>query len=508
MEEKIEIPKEVSKKEKWFHIFTYFCLALALVSTVTYMIYAILTSNSVMNQIISIISVIILAIFSVLYVIVGMFAENKKVKIFLIIGSLLLSFYSITQIIIGITTPQDLVLDFTGKDIKEVVAWAEERDILVEQEFQNSDTVPQYKIISQSVKAGTSTKKLKTIKVIISDGADTSVSTEVTNMVGWDLDTVIAFIDENHLTNVTINFEFSDTIAKDKIISQDVIREIKRNEPVTLVSSLGKESELKSVTIDNLVGLDTFHASVYCGRNYLNCSIQYAYSGDKEEGIVLKQSIKKWEVVSPKDKTELVLTVARKNEITVPDLTKMSATEVTTWATNNRLKIEFSEEYDDSIKSGNVISSNYVKGNIIQVGDTVKVVLSKGQLYMIKFTTVDEFTEWADEHGVIYSIDYQYSDSIDSGKLISSSHKEKQLIKNTDTVTLVISQGGNTIVPNLVGMTKSEATDSCSKAKIICKFVYIDDNTEYNIVTKQSMRSGSNVPVNTTVTVTLGEKEA
>jgi len=503
MDDKNEFIDEVNKKEKIFQIFTYFCLALSLVSTITYMIYAIITSSNILNQIFSIISVIILAIFSVLYVVMGMFAKSKRVKIFLIIGSLLLSFYSIFQIIIGITSPKDLVLDFTGKDIKEVVTWAEERDILIEQEFKNSDTVPQYKIISQDVKAGTPTKKLDKIKVVVSDGVDTSVSTEVTSMIGWDLDDVLTFIDENHLTNVTINFEFSNTIKKDKIISQDIISEIKRNEPITLISSLGKEIELKNVTLDNLVGLDTFHALVYCGRHHLNCTTEYAYSEDKEENIILKQSIKKWEVISPNDNTEIVLTVARKNEITVPDLTKMNATEITTWATNNRLKIEFSEEYDDTIKNSKVISSNYIKGNIVNVGDTIKVVLSKGQLRMIKFTTVDDFTTWADEKGIVYSIDYKYSDSVASGRLISSSHKENQLIKNTDTIKLVISQGGNTTVPNLIGMTKDEAQAACKKANIKC---IIDDNSiSNNKVIKQSMRSGSNVPTDTTVTLTLGE---
>ena len=322
-------------KKKIFQVFTYFCLALSLVSTITYMIYTILTSGSILNQLISIIIVLILTIFSVLYVFVGVFDKNEKSKIILIITSLLLSFYSIIQIIIGINTPKDFVLDFTGKDIKEIVIWAEERNILIEQEFKNSDTVLQYKIISQDVKEGTPTKDIDKIKVVVSDGIDTSVSTEVTNMVGWDLDDVITFIDENHLTNVTINFEFSEKIEKDKIISQDIIREIKRNEPVTLVSSLGKESELRTITMDNLVGLDTFHVLVYLGRNHLNYSIEYAYSEEKDDGIVLKQSIKKWKVIDPIDEEEIIITICKKDKITIPDLSKMDVTQITTWATEN-----------------------------------------------------------------------------------------------------------------------------------------------------------------------------
>jgi len=494
-----------TKEERFFQIFTCFCLALSMVSTITYMIYTILSTTNVLDQIISITSVVLLAIFSILYVIMGMFTEKKKVKVFIIIGSLLLSFYSIFQVIFGLITPKDLVLDFTNKDIKEVVSWAEERNILIEQEFKNSETFERYKVISQSVKADTPTKGIDKIKVIVSDGIDTSVSTEVTNMVGWDLDKVIHFIDENHLTNVTILFEFSDTVEKDRIISQDVIREIKRNEPITLVSSLGDESKVKSVTMDNLVGMDTFHALVYLGRNNLKYSIEYNYSDEYNEGTILKQSIKKWKVINPKDEIEIIITIAKKDKITVPDLSKMSLTEINTWVTNNRLKVEFYEEYDDTVKKDKVISYSPIKGSLVDVDSTIKVITSKGQLRMIKFTTIDEFTNWADENNLIYKIDYKYNNDIDNGKLISSSHKENQIIKNNDTVKLVVSQGGNTIIPNLIGMTKSEANNSCNKANIICKFIYIDDNLEYDIVTKQSMRSGSNVPINTTVTITIGK---
>lgn len=500
------IENNKTKKEQILQIITYFCLALALVSTISYMIYEILSKTDIINQITSIISVIILAIFSVIYVMMGMNAKKIITKILIIIGSILLTIYSITQIIIGINTPKDLVLDFTNKDIKEVVSWAESRNILIEQQFIKSDNVEKYKIISQDIKVGTPTKNINKIKVIISDGIDETISTEVTNMVGWHLDDVIKFIDDNHLTNVTILFEFNNNIEKDKIISQNIIREIKRNEPVTLTSSLGKESEQKSITMENLVGLDTFHALIYLGRNNLKYNIEYNYSEDKLEGTILKQSIKKWEVINPNDKTEITITIAKKDKITVPDLTKMSLTEINSWATNNRLKIEFNEEYDDTIKIDKIISYTPTKNSLIDINSTIKVTISKGQLRMIKFTNVDEFTEWANKNNVLYKIDYQYNEKIDNGKLILSSHKENEIIKNNDTIELIISQGGNTVIPNLVDLTKEEANNKCKKANITCKFVTeTNDNQEYNIVTKQSMRSGSNVPINTTVTLTLGK---
>ena len=126
-------------------------------------------------------------------------------------------------------------------------------------------------------------------------------------MTGWDLDDVIKFVDKNHLTNVTIEFEFNNEVERDKIISQDVVKEVKLTEPITLVSSLGKESDFPTIKLDSIVGMDLFHAKVYLGRNNIKYSIEYGYSKDKKEGTVLKQSLKKWTVISPKEKKEMVV---------------------------------------------------------------------------------------------------------------------------------------------------------------------------------------------------------
>ena len=44
----------------------------------------------------------------------------------------------------------------------------------------------------------------------------------------------------------------------------------------------------------------------------------------------------------------------------------MTITEVTEWAIKNKVKLEFSDKYDDSISENAVISTNYSKGKIIE----------------------------------------------------------------------------------------------------------------------------------------------
>ena len=492
----------MDKKNKLLILFTYFCLSLCFVSCVTWMIAMILYNDNIIGNIFSVIGVIILAIFSLCYMILGLFARNNKLRIVIILGTLLLTIFSLYQGITVIKKGNESLINLTGMDIKDVIEWANEKDVIIKQVFQNSDEIEKYKIIKQDIEKGTLLRNISEVTVIVSDGPNEELETEVTSMIGWKLDDVMTFIDENHLTNVTILFEYHSEYAKDTIFYQDVIDVIKRKEPITLKSSLGKESEISSVTMENLVGMDLFHAEVYLKRNQIKYRIDYAYS-EKEEGIVLKQSIKSFNVINPK-KDEIVLTISRQNDITLIDFTDMTSSEITSWATKNRLSVEFNEVYDEEIPKGKYVSSNYKKGDIIKVGNKISIEISKGPLHMIGFTNLSDFITWAKENDVSYSIDYEFSDKVAEGKLISTSHKKNQIIRKNDMVKLVISQGGDTVVPDLLGLSQKDAKQKCKKAKIQCQFV--GSEKEDSKVLKQSMRSGSTVPINTTVTITLGEE--
>lgn len=494
----------MNNKKDGLMIGTFIALSLSLVSTITYMIYAIINNGSFINQIVSIIGVIILAVFSIILVVTGFFIENKTAKIFIIIAALLLAIYSIIQLIIGINTPKKTVPNFINDDINTVIKWAKDNNIELIKEYEFSDEFEEFHIIKQSVEKGTDLRKVKSLTVVVSNGIDKSKITKVDDMVGWKLDDVIAFIDENKLTNVTINFIFSNTVEKDVIISQDVIKEITRDEPITLTSSLGRESNQKSVVMEDLVGMDLFHATIYLKRNNIKYTIEYSYDKDKSD-IVLSQSIKPYEVIGVSRTQEMVLTISKPDEITVPDFSKMTKNEVDNWAIKNRIIIEYSEEYDDTIRENKIISFDAVPGNTIEVNSTIKMIVSKGQLKMIEFTDVSSFEEWAKENDVYYNISYEFSDSVKQGKLISTTHKKGDVIKNSDTVKLIVSEGGYTTVPNFIGLTLDAAKKQCVDNKINCSFTYQDNNIDYTIVSKQSMKANSQVPTNTSVTLTIGK---
>lgn len=478
-------------------------LIITLLSSILLAIYQIFNQNNNIENII--LASFILIIYIGILVLTIKFYERRHEKIIIAISSLFLIFNGYTFLTsIGILDFSPiLVEDFTLKDINEVMKWAEVNKVSIEQVYEHSDTISKYKIIRQDVEVGTNIKEIKKIVVVVSDGPDEEVETTIPNMVGWNLDDALTFIKDNYLTNVTIEFEFNKK-ERDTIIEQNTVSaEIKRNEKITLVSSLGNKDDVVEARMEDLVGKSLFDAEIFLKRNRLNYEIQYVYSEEIEEDYIVSQSTRHGFMVRSTDKDVIIVEVAKKDEVSVPDIMNMSVSEITKWATDNKLKVYFEEEYDDTIAKGKIIESSIIKGEIIKPDLSFKIIVSKGKLVMPKFTNVDEFRTWAEENDVSYNIEYEFNNDVETGKLISSSHKTGEVIKNNDAVKIVISQGGKTEVPNFLGKTKEEAESLCNEKRLKCVFQKTSSTKDIGIVIKQSMRSGSNVPSNTTITITV-----
>ncbi len=497
---------EVNSETRIPKIITYVCLSLSLVTTVSYFIYTIITSQNIVDQLSTIISISIMAVFTIFFVITSLFADNKRGRTFVIIAALLLTSYSgfnllVSSQILNLPT-QNYMLDFTGKQLTEVVSFAKENEITLEQVYENSESVNEYGIINQSVTPGTLLKKVDKMTITISSGPSTDKEVVIPNMLGWQVDQVIQFIDDNHLSNVSIDFiKADDDVEVDTIIEQSMSGNMKRNAELKFVASLG---DITSVKMTDLSNLDVFHAITWIKRNNLKYEITYEYSNKIDKGFVISQSVKKGETVSTSD-TVIKIVVSKGAKIKVPNLVEMSVEEVTNWVVENSLKIVFDEAYDEKIEVGKIISSNFIEGNEIEQGTLIKIVISKGVLKMEEFTSFNDFKTWADNNGLVYNCEYQFDDKVKSGNIIKTSHKKGDIIKNNDTITVYVSQGASVKIPNFVGSSKSTISNKCSSIGLNCKFTYggYNNSVAKDVATNQSKRSGSVVSRGTSITITL-----
>ena len=463
------------------------------------------------TSIFGLISNLLLVLFSIFFVVISM-TYNRKKKGMITFSTLLLIGYfalGINNNISFIKTPMASVPDFTGKSLTDVIKWGSKNKITINQEYEYSDMVSEYKIISQDIGKNTNIKDLKEITVSVSEGANPSKEIIVPSMISWDSDRVIKFIKDNYLSNVLVEFVSSDK-ASDTVIEQSASGSLKRDDEIKLTFSYGEELGFSEVKLADLTGMSKFEVEFYMKKNQLNYEFDYDFDKTIKKGYAKGQKIKAGDTVPVNDMVVNV-TISKGPEIKVPDLVKYDISKITEWAIKNKLKLSFSDKYDDSVKENGIISVNKEAGSIVEQGSVIEVVISRGALKMPKFKTIDDFYQWANKYEIKYEEVHEFSSTVPAGEIISFSYKKGQAIKNDDTIKVTISDGNKKTVPSLKGLSKSDAESKLNSAGLKYTFIYSSSNSvKKNYVISQSISAGSEISEGITITVTLsnGEKES
>lgn len=500
----IKRPVEKSKRN-WF---VGFLLILVLLGSLGYFLTGLFFQQKV-SLFQNLVESLILVFFVLLFFCICITSRKKGT---VILGSLLLLGY----FSFGIITNMNLVLlpnfgqveNFTGKSLTEVIDWAEKNKIEVVQDYEYSDMVPEYSIISQDVSAGSRIKGIESIQVSVSEGPNPSKEVMVPNMVTWDSERVIYFINENYLSNVDIEFVSSEQ-AVDTVIEQSKSGNLKRDENFKLTFSYGEELGYSEVKLIDFTKKSKFEVMFYMKQHQLKYEFKEKFSNKIKNGFAVDQSKKPGTMVKINDET-IEVSISKGPKIKVPDLKKMSVSEITDWVIKNRLKLELTDRYDDSVKDNQVIEVNYSKGDVISQKTVIKVVISKGKLKMPKFDSYTDFREWADKYGISYEEKHEFSDEVEVGEVISYSYKKGDTIKNNDTIIVTISDGKKIEVPDLEGMKKDDIISKLKKLDLEYNFVYKNSSRiSKDKAISQSIKAGSKVSKNTTITITLsnGKKE-
>lgn len=169
----------------------------------------------------------------------------------------------------------------------------------------SSDDVPEGQVYDQSPAAGVKVDVHTQVTIYISTGKETFKLDDVT---GMDYDQAQSQL-ENDGLNVSLEFEYSDSVDKNEVIrtSPEEGSQVAEGDTVTIVASKGKET--KYVTVPYVIGydLDTAISMIKnAGLTYDGKSSDY--SDSVSEGEVMNQSIGSGQSVE--EGTSITLTVS------------------------------------------------------------------------------------------------------------------------------------------------------------------------------------------------------
>lgn len=494
----------VKSKSIWTNLLL---IVLIIVSLIQFII--ILTSND--SSISDLINNLIITLFAVLFSIIGITYKRRNKNLLFISGLILLSYFvlNINNTYNFVKSPISVVPDFSNKSLTEVMDWASKNNILVNQDYEYSDMIQEYRVISQSVDSGKSVSGIKEIDISISDGPNPYKEIIVPSMIGWDDERVINYVKDNYLENVVIEFVKSSKPV-DTVIEQSSSGNLKRNDELKLTFSYGEELGYDSFALIDFTNKSKFEIEFFMKQHQLKYEFNYVFSSKIKRGYGVKQNIEPGVKVNVND-TVVKVSISKGPKIIVPDLTKMSVNEITEWAIKNRLKLDFEDSYDDTVEEGEIIKTDKKLNDVLEQGTVVTVTLSRGKLKMPKFSSMNDFREWADKYGITYEEKHEFSDKVPVGEIIGFSYETGDTIKNGDSISVTISDGKQVEVPNVIKSSRKDAIAKLESAGLTYNVSYkYSDSVAKDKVISQSISAGSKVGSGTTVSIIVsnGKKPA
>lgn len=400
--------------------------------------------------------------------------------------------------------------NLVDKSLSSAVKWTTDNKIDLEQIYEYSDVVSEYHVIYQNVKPGTKLKNVKKLILTISEGPNPSKEIIIPSMIGWESETVLKYIEDNHLTNIKVEFVKS-TSKANTLIEQSKSGNVRRNEEIKFVFSYGEERDFSEIKLSNLTNKSKYEAMFYLAKNGIKYEFVYDFSDSIKKDNVISQNIEAGTMISltGENVVTVKVTISKGPKIIVPDLKAMSVEDVTSWIIKNKLKVEFKDAYDENIAENKIISASHNKGDAVSEGTVITITISNGKLRMPSFKSLSEFREWATKYNINYDEQHEFSDSVAIGDVIRYSYKKGDTIKNNDTIIVTISDGKKISVPSVIGLTTSAAGAKLKSAGLNYNFVYrYNSNVEKGKVSNQSISAGSTVSAGTTVTVTISNGKA
>ncbi|MFC0360595.1 Stk1 family PASTA domain-containing Ser/Thr kinase [Enterococcus canintestini] len=181
-------------------------------------------------------------------------------------------------------------------------------------------------------------------------------------------------------SNISRKEEYSDDVAEGKIISQDPAEGEKvspESQKVVLTVSRGVEP-VNMVNYSGYTYNEAVNDLMEKGIKESQIKKEETYSDTTPENQIIAQTPKEGAEAIP-DKTQITLTVSLgTDKITLPDLAGKSDIDAKNTLKDYGLEYEAAEEFSDSVAKDQVIRTDPGAGQTVKIGNTVKVIISKG----------------------------------------------------------------------------------------------------------------------------------
>ena len=216
--------------------------------------------------------------------------------------------------------------------------------------------------------------------------------------------------------------------------------------------------------------------------------------------------------------TMAVLNITNPAEVQVPNLVGLSKEEAQQETENAKLKFEVaSEEYNKDVPEGYVISQDpkYIDNYNVKEGETIRVVISKGQekttVPKVVGMKLEEAQKALEEANLKAEVVEETSKTVEAGYVISQEVEAEEEAFAGDTIKIHVSTGTGiqqVTVQSVVGQSEANAKSTLTGLGLKVNVAYEEDTSKSDgVVLRQSIDGGKTVEEGTTITITVNKIE-
>lgn len=170
---------------------------------------------------------------------------------------------------------------------------------------------------------------------------------------------------------------------------------------------------------------------------------------------------------------------------------------------------------DDKFKENEIIRQSVKKGEKVEKNTTIDVIVCSGEKGIEVDNVVGKKEADAkatlEGKGFKVTTEYQYSDTVEAGNVVSSNPVAGSLGKKDDVIKLTISRGKeDVLVPNVVGQTKETAESKLNSVGFgVTSTTQTSDTISQGKVISQSVEGGKKAAPGTVIAlvISIGKKE-
>lgn len=191
---------------------------------------------------------------------------------------------------------------------------------------------------------------------------------------------------EKNNINYNQNYEYSDSIIKYGVINQKPKAGTltKNIKKINFEISNGPDYN-KEVIIENMTNWNIDDAVNIIDENYLNnVSVNYTENNDIKKDTIIEQN--KYGTVKRNDQIILNVSLGNKenlSEIKLNNLTNETLFKATLYLKRNAIDYELKYEFSKTIEKGKIISQSVTPNNTVKPGDKIVLTVSKGKAIKI-----------------------------------------------------------------------------------------------------------------------------